>query len=241
MRALCMGGSGTAAAPGTFALRAVLTTEASKHVAFLHDRMPVMLARPGDCDAWLASRLDPKALGRLSAPEAAPRLAWHRVTTQLNKQGELEGPQCVSPLKSKNKTVAAMFAAHARKGGAAGEASPVATLRGEAGEAVKEEGGVRDVGGAVKEEEGVREAGKAVKGEGGQSGVLDVGGGERGMQKDEGGVAGRGQTEDDDDVVVVVSGPGARGSGATRRGRGDEGAEGGGSPGPLAKRARGQG
>jgi putative SOS response-associated peptidase YedK len=92
----------------------ILTTDASAQLRWLHDRMPVFLRSDDEERAWLV-RLTTRApdgvvagaeacvallqeggaspvavLRAVSRPEAGPALAWHPVSTRLNK-GDAEG------------------------------------------------------------------------------------------------------------------------------------------------------
>ena len=70
-------------------------------------------------------------LREVSRPEAGPPLAWHPVSTRINKGGEVEGPQCCAPAPREAErgagSVAALFAKaqpRAAAPAAAAEAEP---------------------------------------------------------------------------------------------------------------------
>ena len=125
---------------------AILTTDASAQLRWLHDRMPVFLRSEADERAWLVRvvvlrllqvpRLTRAAqeggaspvavLREVSRPEAGPPLAWHPVSTRLNKGAAVEGPQCCAPAPREAErgagSVAALFAKAQPR--AAAEAEP---------------------------------------------------------------------------------------------------------------------
>jgi len=78
----------------------ILTTDASKPVASLHDRMPVIL-EPEDFDLWL----DPQEqkierLRDLLHPAAPGILSMYPVSRYVNKASN-EGKECVEPIERK--------------------------------------------------------------------------------------------------------------------------------------------
>jgi putative SOS response-associated peptidase YedK len=66
---------------------AILTTDASEDVAWIHDRMPVVVA-PADRRRWLARSSDPRALLGLLQPAPAGTLVSHAVSTRVNRPSE---------------------------------------------------------------------------------------------------------------------------------------------------------
>lgn len=88
--------------------------------------------------------MDPASFGH---SQAGPRLTWHPVTTALNKQGAIDGPQCVEPLRPASRSVLSLFS---RKTEAATRGEP---LRERAG-------GGRDGGGHEVKGEREGEAGR---------------------------------------------------------------------------------
>jgi putative SOS response-associated peptidase YedK len=73
---------------------AILTTDAAPAITWLHDRMPVVLAREG-FGPWLAGG-GPAGLAPLLAPPAAP-LAVHAVSTRINSP-EPDDPALAEPV-----------------------------------------------------------------------------------------------------------------------------------------------
>jgi len=61
----------------------IITTAASRTLAPIHDRMPVILS-PDDLRAWLDPRQPPEALARLLVPAPEDRLACHEVGRAVN-------------------------------------------------------------------------------------------------------------------------------------------------------------
>ncbi len=72
----------------------ILTTDAAPSIAWLHDRMPVVLA-PAVFARWLASE-DAAALAALLVPSAEP-LVVHPVSTRINSP-EPDDPALVEPV-----------------------------------------------------------------------------------------------------------------------------------------------
>ena len=78
----------------------VLTTDASKRFIQLHDRMPVFLSTPAEIDEWIAQKpLSDTRIQAIADPQRAPALDWIPVSTRLNKLGQIEGPDCVKPIR----------------------------------------------------------------------------------------------------------------------------------------------
>jgi putative SOS response-associated peptidase YedK len=60
---------------------AIITTDANKLVAEIHDRMPLILA-PADYARWLSDELDP---GDLMRPFSAEPMRMWPISTRVNK------------------------------------------------------------------------------------------------------------------------------------------------------------
>lgn len=75
---------------------AIVTTAAAGPVRALHDRMPVILAAPGQEALWLDPATDPAELHAVCAPEAAPELASRPVSRAVN-DARHDAPDCLDP------------------------------------------------------------------------------------------------------------------------------------------------
>jgi putative SOS response-associated peptidase YedK len=75
---------------------ALLTTAANARIARLHDRMPAILA-PADYAHWLDPGSDPASLAPLLAPLADDALAFHPVSTRVNRI-ECDDPELLEPV-----------------------------------------------------------------------------------------------------------------------------------------------
>jgi putative SOS response-associated peptidase YedK len=79
----------------------ILTKDAPPSTRWLHDRLPVFLSAE-EADAWLdvgSADVSPeRLLQRISSPEAGVELAWHPVSTRLNK-GDVDDAACMTPTK----------------------------------------------------------------------------------------------------------------------------------------------
>ncbi|EIE23986.1 DUF159-domain-containing protein [Coccomyxa subellipsoidea C-169] len=77
----------------------ILTTDSSKRLQWLHDRMPVILPDAQAEEAWLQDGvLDSKEYAALCAPYDGDDLQWYPVTTAMSKP-DFQGPECCKPLK----------------------------------------------------------------------------------------------------------------------------------------------
>lgn len=87
----------------------ILTTDASKRLAWLHTRMPVILFTEQAVDAWLSGEpLDLRKFNQdLAVPYNGADLEWHKVTPELGKV-TTQGPQCSKPL-NQGQNIAALF------------------------------------------------------------------------------------------------------------------------------------
>lgn len=117
---------------------ALLTTDSSPQLKWLHNRQPVLLSCAADVDAWLrgseAGEAGPsgataaRLLSRLVQPEATPVLAWHPVSTKLNKAGAEDGPhlaeKCEREATRHAGSVAALFAKKNAAAAAAAASQP---------------------------------------------------------------------------------------------------------------------
>ncbi len=74
----------------------ILTTAANEALRPLHDRMPVIL-EPGSYDTWLDPDAPAWELEPLLAPAPADLLAFHPVSTLVNRV-ENDDPVCIEPL-----------------------------------------------------------------------------------------------------------------------------------------------
>jgi putative SOS response-associated peptidase YedK len=90
----------------------ILTTEVSKQLDWLHDRMPVLLPTSAAVTQWLAAGQDgggkqESALEELFRPYEG--LAWHPVGTAVNKLGH-ESPDCTKEVSLGPKPKATLHA-----------------------------------------------------------------------------------------------------------------------------------
>ncbi|QRV76381.1 inner membrane AAA protease Yta12-like protein [Ceratobasidium sp. AG-Ba] len=102
----------------------ILTTEANQQLAFLHDRMPVIL-NGAQAVKWLEAgdgkKWRPEVLEELSGPYDG-NLICYEVPSEVGKVGN-EDPSFVEPIKKRNNTLNAMLSKMAEKSNA--EAKPV--------------------------------------------------------------------------------------------------------------------
>ena len=79
----------------------ILPQDAPPATRWLHDRLPVFLSAE-EADMWLdvgCTDVSPeRLLQRISSPEAGVELAWHPVSTRVNK-GNVDDPACMTPTK----------------------------------------------------------------------------------------------------------------------------------------------
>ncbi|BDA46358.1 Abasic site processing protein HMCES [Coccomyxa sp. Obi] len=77
----------------------ILTTDSSKRLQWLHDRMPVILPDAQAAEAWLQNgTLDTKQYAALCTPYNGEDLHWFPVTPAMSKP-DFQGPECCKPLK----------------------------------------------------------------------------------------------------------------------------------------------
>ena len=76
----------------------IITTDAAPAIAHIHERMPVMLNRREDFEAWLdAEKTPPAQAHKLLKPYAGPDLAVYPVTPKINNY-RYEEPGSVCPV-----------------------------------------------------------------------------------------------------------------------------------------------
>jgi putative SOS response-associated peptidase YedK len=74
----------------------IVTTEAAPAIAHIHDRMPVMLRRREDLEAWLdAANNPPEKVAPLLAPYAGGDLAAIAVSAKVNN-AKYDEPDCIA-------------------------------------------------------------------------------------------------------------------------------------------------
>jgi putative SOS response-associated peptidase YedK len=75
----------------------IITTTAAPAIAHIHARMPVMLRRREDVEAWLdCAKHPPSEVQALLAPYAGGELAAYAVSTKVNN-ARYDGPDCIAP------------------------------------------------------------------------------------------------------------------------------------------------
>ncbi len=78
----------------------IITTSAAPAIAHIHDRMPVMLSRREDFEAWLDSaNHPPEEAQKLLKPYAGPDLAVFPVSPKVNDHRN-DDPDCAKPIPS---------------------------------------------------------------------------------------------------------------------------------------------
>eukprot|EP00803_Ostreobium_quekettii_P008508 evm.model.scf_1254.4 EVM.evm.TU.scf_1254.4 scf_1254:23227-27444(+) len=79
---------------------AIVTTDSSKRLSWLHGRMPVVLRTLDAIDEWLDPSFGAAFLSKLCAPYNGRDLAWHPVTHSIGKLG-FDGPECCKDTRKK--------------------------------------------------------------------------------------------------------------------------------------------
>src|SRR5258705_350952 len=74
----------------------VITVDAAPAIAHIHHRMPVMLTRREDLEAWLDATRSAEAALALLKPYAAADIAAGAVSLKVNN-ARYDGPDCVAP------------------------------------------------------------------------------------------------------------------------------------------------
>jgi len=111
---------GAAGAEGTFT---VLTTAAAPRVAWLHDRMPVILPGPAAVRRWLRPSAPPLE-EFVGASHSGPRLQWRPVSPQIN-DGRYQGADCAQLAQPEVRRASGdLRALLQRAGGGAGPGAP---------------------------------------------------------------------------------------------------------------------
>ncbi|KAK9817878.1 hypothetical protein WJX72_003558 [[Myrmecia] bisecta] len=99
----------------------ILTTDSSKRLQWLHDRMPVILPDEAAAEQWLAGEaLDHKELSRIAEPYNGDDLRWHKVSPAMSNM-RYQGADCAKELK--RESVASFFKPVAGKAKATAEAA----------------------------------------------------------------------------------------------------------------------
>jgi len=80
---------------GSVASATILTTAANEICAPVHDRMPCVLAGPGEEAAWLSGDLAPEDLAELLLPLASERTRAAPANPAVNRAG-VEGPELLT-------------------------------------------------------------------------------------------------------------------------------------------------
>lgn len=77
----------------------ILTTSSSSALAWLHDRMPVILGNMGSTEEWLDGSSSSK-FSTVLKPYEEPDLIWYPVTSAMNKPS-YDGPECIREIQLK--------------------------------------------------------------------------------------------------------------------------------------------
>lgn len=78
----------------------IITTDAAPKIAHIHDRMPVMLNRREDFEAWLdPAKTPPAEAQKLLKPYAGPGLAVYPVNPKVNDHRN-DDPECITPISA---------------------------------------------------------------------------------------------------------------------------------------------
>eukprot|EP01018_Ginkgo_biloba_P006338 Gb_17169 [translate_table: standard] len=88
----------------------ILTTRCSKALAWLHDRMPVILGNNSAIDVWL-NDLKSLTFDAITQPYEASDLVWYPVTPAMGRN-QFDGPECIKEIKlrsEKNNAIADLF------------------------------------------------------------------------------------------------------------------------------------
>lgn len=80
---------------GWLVTAAIITTEATDDLGYLHDRMPMVVA-PQNWDAWLDPQMDGPVTELLTAP--AGDVGFHPVSQAVNRVGN-DGPELLEPIE----------------------------------------------------------------------------------------------------------------------------------------------
>ncbi len=76
----------------------IITTDAAPAIAHIHDRMPVMLTRREELEAWLdAAKHPPAEVQKMLQPYAGRDLAAFPVSARVNNHRN-DDPECAAPL-----------------------------------------------------------------------------------------------------------------------------------------------
>lgn len=102
----------------------ILTTDSSKRLAWLHDRMPVLLTSDEQAEAWLATEpLSAKVYNTICTPYNGEDLVWHPVTPSMSSLS-YQSPDASQNVEQKRGNIASFFkAANAKTAKASGSTS----------------------------------------------------------------------------------------------------------------------
>lgn len=92
----------------------ILTTRSSKALAWLHDRMPVILGTEGAIDAWLYD-FSSLTFETVTEPYEKSDLVWYPVTPAMGRM-QFDGPECVKEIKLKPEKSSSISDFFSRKG-----------------------------------------------------------------------------------------------------------------------------
>ncbi len=85
---------------------AIVTTAASRSIAHIHERMPVMI-EPEAFDLWLdCGKVDAQTAAALLTPLPDAKLQFHEVSTAVNRVAN-DGPELIAPVHSGREAVCA--------------------------------------------------------------------------------------------------------------------------------------
>ncbi|XP_074332880.1 uncharacterized protein LOC141670781 [Apium graveolens] len=103
----------------------ILTTSSSSALAWLHDRMPVILGNTGSTEEWLDGSSSSK-FSTVLKPYEEPDLIWYPVTSAMNKPA-YDGPECIREIQLKTEEMKPISSFFSKKVCNSDESKPVVT------------------------------------------------------------------------------------------------------------------
>lgn len=103
----------------------ILTTYSSSALAWLHDRMPVILGNKGSTEEWLDG-LSSSKFDTVLKPYEEPDLVWYPVTSEMGKPS-FNGPECIKEIQLKAEEMKPISSFFSKKGISSEESKPQMT------------------------------------------------------------------------------------------------------------------